>query len=196
MNAVVMTKVVEFLCLSLRHLEPERILVSNHDAEHKNGHEAARLQAVGREICADHRHERHDRRIFRKKGPTFVGNEKCGQITKRGADNDPDHRLLEQIEQRRRNRKLAGAHGHRQHRKRNYRASGIIECRLTHDRLSDAVANFDLSEDGDQRCRVCRCNRRSQQKRHDPGNTKNAMRGECGYRRSDQNPHVSPERQS
>ena len=65
-------KVIEFLCLSLRHLEPERILVSNHDAEHKNGHEAARLQAVGREIGADHHHERHDRRIFRKEGQTFV----------------------------------------------------------------------------------------------------------------------------
>ena len=87
-------EVVEFLCLSLRHLEPERILVSDHDAEHENSHEAARLQAVG---CAKYAPITTTSVTIgaysARKAQRSCAIRQCGQITKHGADNDPDRPL-------------------------------------------------------------------------------------------------------
>ena len=100
MNAVVATYSSSFLRLARFHLEAERFLVSEHDAEDKDRHEPAGLQAVGGEIGADDGHQRHHRRIFREERPSFMRDEQRGQISERDAGDDADDRLLEQIEQR------------------------------------------------------------------------------------------------
>jgi hypothetical protein len=63
-------------------------------------HEAARLQPVGGEIGADHRHQGHHRRVFHEERPALVRDEQGREIAEHGARDDADERLLDQIEQR------------------------------------------------------------------------------------------------
>ena len=90
---------LELLRFAGLHLEPERLLVSEHDAEHENRHEAAGLQTVGREIGADHGDQRYHRRIFGEEGPFLMADEKRRQISQHNPGDDADHGLLQQIEQ-------------------------------------------------------------------------------------------------
>ena len=94
MNAVVSTYSVELLRLAFLHPEAEALLVAEHDAEHEHRHEAGGVQAVGGEIGADHRDQRHHRCIFGEEADFLVRDQKCGEIAEHDAGDDADHGLL------------------------------------------------------------------------------------------------------
>ena len=129
MKAVVSTNSSSFCCSPGSICEAERILVADHDAEHEYRHEAARLQIVGGEIGADHRDQRHHRGVFGEEVPALMRDQERGQIAEHRAGDDADGGLLEQIEQRRRQREFAGAHGHPQHAESDDGADGVVERR-------------------------------------------------------------------
>ena len=100
MNAVVSTYSSSFCASPASIVKPKRFLVAEHDAEHEHRHEAAGLQAVGGEIGADHRDQRHHRRVFGEERPAFMRDQQRGEIAEHDAGDDADDGLLEQIEQR------------------------------------------------------------------------------------------------
>ena len=84
--------------------------------------------------------------------------------------------LLEQIDQRRRQRELAGAHRHRQHAEGDDRPDGVVERGFAHHGLRHAVADVDLPEDRHQRRRVGRGEGGAEQQRHHRRNAEHVDR--------------------
>ena len=88
-------KLVELSGLAWFRSEAEGLLVAEHDPENKDRHEAARLQAVGRKVGTDDGHQRDHRTVFGEERPSFVRDKQCRQISKCGAGDDADDRLLD-----------------------------------------------------------------------------------------------------
>src|SRR5215831_21370888 len=83
MKAVVSTNLLSFCASPTSTAKP--FLVSEHDAEHENGHEARGLQSARGKIGADDGDQRHDGCIFGEHGPALMCDQQCCEIAERRA---------------------------------------------------------------------------------------------------------------
>ena len=169
---------VELLRLAGLHPEAERFLVAEHDAEHKDRHEAAGLQAVGGEIGADHRDQRHDRARIRRGRPISHGrSESAARYPSAMPATIPmtDCLSRSKIAPITENSPLPIATASTL--KVRIAAIGVVERGLADDGLRHPIANPDLTKDRHQRRRIGRGDGRAQQQRHDRRSAENGVGG-------------------